>query len=73
MTARAAALRARLHRLARLVPLFLVLGFLGELLPNRLFFASGKVGCARVFADAEAIRLTHNPAALPRSAHGRRP
>jgi Zn-dependent protease with chaperone function len=48
-----------------LVPLFLGLGFLGELAHRIGYFSRAAIGSAREFiADAEAIRLTHNPAAL---------
>jgi Zn-dependent protease with chaperone function len=48
-----------------LVPLFLGLGFLGELAHRIGYFSRAAIGSAREFiADAEAVRLTHNPAAL---------
>lgn len=47
------------------LPLFLALGFLGELAHRIGYFSRAAIGNAREFiADAEAVRLTHNPAAL---------
>jgi Zn-dependent protease with chaperone function len=48
-----------------LVPLLLAIGFMGQLAHRIGFFSRAAIGSAREFiADAEAVRLTHNPAAL---------
>lgn len=47
------------------LPLFLGLGFIGELAHRIGYFSRAAISSAREFiADAEAVRLTHNPAAL---------
>jgi heat shock protein HtpX len=47
------------------LPLFLGLGFIGELAHRIGYFSRAAIGSAREFiADAEAVRLTHNPVAL---------
>jgi Zn-dependent protease with chaperone function len=48
-----------------MLPLLLAIGFLGQLAHRIGYFSRAAIGSAREFiADAEAVRLTHNPAAL---------
>lgn len=48
-----------------LLPLLLFIGFLGQLAHRIGYFSRAAIGSAREFiADAEAVRLTQNPAAL---------
>jgi len=48
-----------------LLPLLLLIGALGQLAHRIGYFSRAAIGSAREFiADAEAVRLTHNPAAL---------
>lgn len=47
------------------VPVLLAIGFMGQLAHRVGYFSRAAIGSAREFiADAEAVRLTHNPAAL---------